>query len=264
VRTPIVVQHNKSTPTGAAHSFSLRCPTCGAWLPRQQPIRADMARSLISTLPTAQVFFFDRASRGALALAECAKAEGAVIVFEPASARSATVFTDALRLADIVKYSHDRLPNLFDRPGKRHQVLEIETLGEAGLRYRARLKSATQVGFLPAVATKVTGDAAGSGDWCTAVLLDTILREGRTELCNISAQALERALRCGQAAAAWNCWYEGARGGMYQVAPSDFRSVVSRLLERPDEITGRTIRSSYRRPRTRRAEQVCTACAGGG
>jgi sugar/nucleoside kinase (ribokinase family) len=54
-------------------------------------------------------------------------------------------------------------------------------------------------------------DAAGSGDWCTSGLLDKLAR-GLSWAEEASAEQLREAVRHGQALAAWNCGFEGARG----------------------------------------------------
>lgn len=41
---------------------------------------------------------------------------------------------------------------------------------------------------------------------------------------------LQDALRFGQALAAWNCGFEGARGGMYNVDKKQFESGVRQIM----------------------------------
>ncbi len=74
-------------------------------------------------------------------------------------------------------------------------------------------------------------DAAGSGDWCTAGLLNKLARGGLAALKKATSEILRQALRYGQAVAAWNCSFEGARGGMYEVDLATFHRQVERILE---------------------------------
>ena len=46
------------------------------------------------------------------------------------------LFTEALSLCHIFKYSQDRITNVNELRGNKQPSIEIETLGSAGLRYR--------------------------------------------------------------------------------------------------------------------------------
>ena len=238
---PIIVQRNKVRAEGGfVHSFSFRCPQCRRYLHGYSPVRIDSANLVLKVLPPPSVFFFDRPSPGNLPLARQAAAQGALVVFEPSSTGKGSAvkhFREALTLAHVLKYSNGRLPGLADDPGfSRAPLLEIQTLGESGLRYRRALSEGGSSDWvtLPAFPTIVTGDGAGAGDWTTAVALHLLQVGGRCQpssLRGILKDELEAALNAGQAAAAWNCQFEGARGGMYQQ-----RSALSEFVER---LTGR-------------------------
>jgi fructokinase len=73
-------------------------------------------------------------------------------------------------------------------------------------------------------------DSAGSGDWCSAGIISVIGANGVEGLSSLSLDGLTRALRFGQALAAWNCGFEGARGGMYAVAKSAFKKSIAGIL----------------------------------
>ena len=53
-----------------------------------------------------------------------------------------------------------------------------------------------------------------SGDWCTAGLLAKLAAGGQERMRGAGAEGVREALRYGQALAAWNCAFEGARGGI--------------------------------------------------
>src|SRR5205823_12351779 len=112
-------------------------------------------------------------------------------------------------------------------------LLEVETLSSDGLRYRSRLPKyrTSRWQQMGAFKPDAVRDAAGSGDWCTAGLLDRLARGGQRGLRSASAEVLQDALRYGQALASWNCGFEGARGGMYQVDKPTFERQVGRILQ---------------------------------
>jgi fructokinase len=236
--TPIIVERIARTATGEPyHSFSWRCPGCGAHLPGYKPLLAGPAQELAGRLPATQVFFFDRVSRAALHLAKAASERGAVVMFEPSSVGHPNLFREAWQLAHVVKYSHERLRDIADLEWEQSEragvLLEVETLGADGLRYRSRLPKGRTNGWRPlnSFKTETFKDAAGSGDWCTAGLLDKLARSGLVGFQATVGEELQDALRYGQALASWKCGFEGARGGMYQVDKLTFRRQVERILK---------------------------------
>lgn len=235
--TPVIIHKITSTKSGEpSHSFSWRCPICGAHLPGYKPVLASAAERLAETLPGPSVFFFDRVSRGSLVLAEHVSATGGVVMFEPSGVNDPELFKEAWRLSHIVKYSHERLRDIADveLSHKDHAgvLLEIETLGQKGLRYRSRLRDFDSAAWHTASAFAVANlrDSAGAGDWCTAGIVSRIARKGIAGLRRISAATMRAAVNYGQALAAWNCGFEGARGGMYEVTRHEFESQVERIL----------------------------------
>src|SRR2546426_1446965 len=177
VRAPIILQRNQHNPAGGfRHSFSSWCPCCQRPLPGYATISEDQARSVIDRLPLCQVFFFDRASPGNLILARSAVSSGALVVFEPSGIGTGAAekhFREAITLAHVLKYSRARLQDFADNEKNlpRTALLEIATLGEAGLRYRTAglIGGRSEWRLLPAFSINVTGDTCGNGDWCTAV-----------------------------------------------------------------------------------------------
>ena len=72
-------------------------------------------------------------------------------------------------------------------------------------------------------------DTCGSGDWCTTGLIAKAAYGGRKGLCRAGAGGVRAALRYGQTLAAWNCGFEGARGGMYSVSREAFGDQIASL-----------------------------------
>ncbi len=247
--TPIIIERIRETNDGQRyHSYSLRCPCCGSYLPGYKSIRGRDTNSLTQGLDGYQVFFFDRISRGTLNLAAHSLQRGAIVVFEPSGVGDPRLFREAWELAHIVKYSNDRLRDLADLDLKssvrNRLLLEIETLGASGLRYRSSLAGAspTRWNNLEAIPSPSFKDAAGSGDWCTAGVLHKLARGGLAAFRRVKPERLKDALRYGQALAAWNCSFESARGGMYDSSRLRFDRQIRALL------SGKTIRIATDKP----------------
>ena len=75
-------------------------------------------------------------------------------------------------------------------------------------------------------------DAAGSGDWTTAGLINCLGRCRASRFAQLDERALSTAFKQAQAMAAWNCQYEGARGGMYASSRASLETFVASALDR--------------------------------
>ena len=261
---PIIVQNIRRNDRGEVkHSFSWTCPVCTATLPRYRPVHASAARAIASNIERPSVFFLDRVSRGSLLLAKESIQRGAVVVFEPSSIGDRSLFLEALNLAHVVKYSSDRLGHACNLIEGIECLLQIETLGKAGLRYQSRLKQCSTRGWVmvPGYAIPGVRDTAGAGDWTTAGLIDCFARLGFADLDTATPEDLQHGLAYSQALAAWSCLFEGPRGAMYAVGRETFLSTVasiySKEFERAPTTTPPVISSSVS------FELVCPACASG-
>ena len=231
--TPIIVQEIRRGQDGRSkHRFSWSCPYCGKWLPPFKAITVDAVERIKPVLAGASVFFLDRLSRATLTLAAEASACGAVVVFEPSSKARDKLMAEAIALAHIVKYADDRLAGICGVMADDSAVLlEVQTLGEQGLKYRHRLgRGASNWMHLKALPSPRHADACGSGDWCTAGLIAKAAVGGQEGLRHAGARGIRNALRYGQALAAWNCGFEGARGGMYAVSRDAFKDQITNLI----------------------------------
>ena len=230
--TPIIVQEIRRSVNGQpTHRFRWACPHCGHWLPRYRAVTLRGATSVRPHLSGARLFFMDRLSPAALDLAREAAARGAVVVFEPSSRTDDRLLDIALGIAHIVKYADHRVAlRASTRPGP-SVLLQIETMGPRGLRYRSWLPQAKTQRWehLDSVKAPFVADTCGAGDWCSAGILASLATEGQEGLTKRSASQLELALRYGQTLAAWNCGFEGARGGMYAVDRVSFEKQVRRI-----------------------------------
>lgn len=232
--TPIIVQQISRGQDGRPkHRFSWSCPHCGQWLPAFKAITVAAVEAVKPALADASVFFLDRLSRATVTLAAEASARGAVVVFEPSGKATDKLMAEAIALAHVVKYADERLAGVDGVMAEGSAtLLEVQTLGEHGLKYRHRLGGGLSNWIhLGAVRAPRLADTCGSGDWCTAGLIAKAATGRQAGLRSASPSDLEAALRYGQALAAWNCGFEGARGGMYIVERDTFETQISRLLK---------------------------------
>lgn len=258
--TPIIVQRITRDAEGRVHhSFSWRCMDCGARYPGYKPELLSVAEAIAPKLKSVSVFFFDRVSAAAISLAKAAAESGALVMFEPSGIGNPMQFRQAWKVSHVVKYSHDRLsefPEIDQEPNPR---LLIETLGKAGLRYRWS-KSGIRLGTWTeskAFQVECVKDTAGSGDWCTAGLLSKVASSGFSGFSQLTDLQVFEAIRYGQALAAWNCQFEGARGGMYAVSKSQFQKQVSELLSGSGKVIPLSATANVR---TTDTSGVCKVC----
>jgi len=178
-----------------------------------------------------RVFFLDRVSPGGVELAEAAAKRGAVVYCEPSGMGEPSLFRRLLKVTHILKYSHERAMHLGDLISSASPLLEIQTLGRGGLRYKP-VVFGEDCGWRELDAFPVTQfkDSSGAGDWCTAGVIHALCQRGLSGLREATHGQLIEALSFGQALAAWNCRFEGARGGMYLRNREDFQSEIGNIL----------------------------------
>jgi sugar/nucleoside kinase (ribokinase family) len=232
IQTPIVIQRFVKDKAGRqTHRFSLTCPECGNRLPRCRALTFGQADSVIAKSGTPKTFYFDRVSPAALKLAQWAKEQGALVVFEPSSIGDERQFRKAVDVCHLLKYSHDRLGHLRDLGEAHSPRIIVETLAEEGLRVRWR----GHWSELAAFQAPWFRDGAGSGDWCTAGLIHRLGSKGAAVFDTLQKPALLAALRFGQALAAVNCGYEGGRGAMLALTRDKLAVALTKLATRkPD------------------------------
>lgn len=262
--TPVIVQRIKKDEAGnVSHRFSMRCPQCRSYLPQWRSVTSSAAMDIKDLMPEADVFFFDRTSRGILDLAAAAGDAGALVVFEPIGIANQRHFREAIELADIVKFSSDRL-NISQvlRP-KDKPLLAVQTLGGRGLRYRCQLAHYETAAWheISAIPVKNIRDSAGAGDWCTAGIIHAIHRFSDEPKTYLKKGELLDALRFGQTLAAWNCLFEGARGGMYELSKAKLPKSLAAITANRAQDSGQEIHNP-KRSHDEDAYQ-CTQCSSG-
>lgn len=258
--TPVIVERITRGRNGIPrHSFSWRCPSCGVPFSAFKPVLASSAADIAPHLGGASVFFFDRATPGSLVLARACADAGALVMFEPSGIGNPVVFRQAWQVAHVVKYSHERLAELPEMQLDAGPRLQIETLGEGGLRYRLPgPRGGGRWMHLDAFPVEELRDPAGAGDWCSAGFISLVGEKGLNGFLKFSDTELRSALRYGQALAAWNCGFEGARGGMYAVDQITFSRQVQNILDNRSDSPIPINAASSRRSNP--VKSVCAAC----
>jgi fructokinase len=259
-RTPVVIQEVVIDSRGRRrHRFSRECPVCGAAMPTYRPLLVTEVAGIAPELPPHQFFFFDRVAPGPLELAQKSRQQGALVIFEPSGIRDDRLFVECLKVAHIFKYSRERLTDLDAFVTTAPVPLEIETLGLEGLRFRLRrLGRLGAWHHLPAIPSVSFRDSAGSGDWCTAGVMARLATSGDPLGQLLESDSLIDALRFGQALAALNCSYDGARGLMYAMGRAATLRVAERLA---GDGLARLPQERAPRSPTRRSTRACVVCA---
>lgn len=260
-RTPIIIQMSRLGRNGRrTHSFSWSCPHCGSQLPRHRKLQNTLASEIQDDLPGASVFYFDRVSEGTLSLAQYYREMGALIVFEPSGLGKENHLRKAISLTHILKYSRQRISGLTASLGNIFVPLEIETLGEKGLRYRKR-ENARILGkwrHLPAYEVSCLADEAGSGDWCTAGIILSLGDKAEKSLRFMGNTSVSRALDIGQAFAAINCCFPGARGAMYTLSSGEVMDFVLGTIRGKQVPKKPKMKNPATLPKLLRT--ICTSC----
>jgi fructokinase len=226
--TPIIIHRILKDKLGTPkHRFEFRNPEDGSYLPSYKPCLAKSVPSIVIQSPKPNIFFFDRINRASIDLAKEYKSKGAIIYFEPSSAKDVNGFRKCLEIADVVKFSEDRIPEYDSLQPIATTKLEIQTLGAKGIKYRK--KGASKWIFVSGYAIENVIDSAGAGDWFTAGFLYWLFRR-KVDISKIPNELLLEALNFGQVSGSLNCTFEGARGLMYNVNRNDLVLLIEHLV----------------------------------
>jgi fructokinase len=234
--TPIVLEKISLSKNGVPkHRFLWNCPDCSSYFPPYKALLRTQIDHLERAVDIPQVFFTDRVSRATVALAKYFRTKGAIVLFEPSAAGEPKLFREMLNICDVLKYSAQRARSLSELLREHRAWLEIETLGEDGLRFRTQ-KSFQSWQMVPSFEVRIK-DTAGSGDWTTVGLISTLFTSGRRSLKQYNKRDIVEALTHAQALAAMNCQFEAPRGAMYQLSQSRFLEVLGGVeANRPEAL----------------------------
>lgn len=226
--TPIVLEKIQLSKNGIpTHRFLWNCPDCSSYFPAFRAVLRTQVEYLKEVMTCPDVFFADRASRSTIELARHFGKKGSLVYFEPSAAGDAKLFREMLQVCDVLKYSAQRARSFSELLREHKAHLEIETLGEEGLRFRTRRAFASWHS-IPAYEVKVK-DTAGSGDWTSVGLISDLFATGKRGLQTASKQDIACSLEHAQALAALNCQFEGPRRAMYHLTCSRFIEAVAAL-----------------------------------
>jgi len=237
--TPIIIQRIKKDKKGnPIHNFQFKNPDTGDWLPSYKPVLVSEIESIINKSPKPLVFYFDRVNRSSINLAKYYKDKGAIIFFEPSAMKERKQFEECLNIADIIKFSNERIKNYSSIYPNQRVPLEIETMGKDGLRYRFdhQLKS-TKWTTISSYNISYVVDAAGSGDWFSAGVISKLAKSGSKGFQNHKEDSIKKALKYGQALGALNCFFDGARGLMYSLDKNQIERLVKKIQRSKTPIT---------------------------
>jgi fructokinase len=182
----------------------------------------------------------DRLSRASLKLAEITAANGGIVFFEPSSISDPKYFHEAINIAHIVKYASQRVTRSDEGICNKSKsvLLEICTHGENGLEWKYNKDGKWgKWHHMKAFSAHNIADTCGSGDWCTAGIISKICHQGTTYLKDLLQTDLVQAFKYSQILAAWNCRFEGARGGMYSVSKKNFIKTINEFFSKGPEVS---------------------------
>lgn len=239
---PVIVERLRLDSAGIPfHSFSFACPFCGERLPSYQPVTISSLQEHMKEILENDVLFVDRASPGAVEVARQFREAGKVVFFEPSSSKIDHLFHKMLAVSNIVKYSHERFPELEETAWPTVRMLELQTLGRGGLRFRYRQKGSPSSWYhLHAPKRESVVDTCGAGDWATAGLVELTCQNGLSQLQSLTKARVLEALTFAQKLGSWNCGFAGARGAMYAMSKPELLREI-RALAPPSILTMPTI-----------------------
>ncbi|MGI8583301.1 MAG: hypothetical protein ACR2KX_13965 [Chitinophagaceae bacterium] len=235
--TPIIIHRIlKDKEHNIKHRFEFKIPGTTKWFPGYKSVLKLQVPGIIDLRESSNVFYFDRVSRAAIDLAKHYKESGSLVFFEPSSYKEDKQFVEAILLADIIKFSSDRMRNYSEKFPEKQAFIEIETLGSEGLIYRTKKSNKYDWTFLPAIKLSKIADSVGAGDWCSSGIIHFLGRNGSHSLKNSTIDDIENALEFGQLLGAMNCLFEGARGLMYNLDVPSINAYFSRLQKKDENL----------------------------
>lgn len=204
------------------HSFYTTCPYCGKKILSLKLPSASDVQTIKDRFEDIDVFYCDRTSSGIRYLISMISSQNGIVIYEPNSARNLKGLIETSAMADILKFSKDRIPiSVAERIRTECQKLKliISTDGARGLSFSYRTISGEMSPWttLPSIFSGPVIDTSGAGDWLTAGFLSELLRDrdslslGRLSDAKEIASMLNRGMRYSQLC----CAAIGAQGVFY-------------------------------------------------
>jgi fructokinase len=216
-----------------SHEFLSHCPICSAAFGAVPPPHFSQIEASVETTSGAtNLFLADRANELTLSMAKYTKEQGGLFLFEPGYiSRNREIVEEMLRLADILKYSHELDWGQEGDKLRRFAAYEnlkiiIETRGGSGtLFYMGNRRHSLATEPLSFVR-----DAAGAGDAFTAGFLVGLGQEGLRKLGKLDPSSVERAIQRGQALGALTCLYVGSKGILVALERDQIQRYIDEIL----------------------------------
>ena len=168
--------------TDFEHNFYTTCPYCGKRiLSLKLPSTSDV-QIIEDQFEDIDVFYCDRTSSGIRYLMSMIRSHNGIVIYEPNSSRNLKGLIETASMADILKFSRDRIPiSVADRIRIECNNLRliITTDGPRGLSFSYRTISDEMSSWisLPSVFNGPVIDTSGAGDWLTAGFLSELLQD---------------------------------------------------------------------------------------
>lgn len=221
VETPMIIEEIRES----GHRFHFRCPICGRRFAKYRPFPSNQIDLLVELVKECKVFYFDRANAATVRLAREFRATERLVVFEPSTRGHASLFDQAVEVANILKFSSERAHAFMSRlPRTSKNQLRIITDGANGTVVEFEDRSTE----MPAFGVDAI-DTCGAGDWTTTGILAGL---GQTATEQLNFDEATEAVRFGQALAALSCAFPGARGMAKACSRTDVIRETSALLNR--------------------------------
>jgi len=218
ISTPIILEQISKK----GHNFKFKCPECNTKYPRNRVLPKWIVEDIVSNLPKVKVFYFDRLSKSLLSILQCLD-EDVIVFFEPHRVSKINLFKKVLKYVDIIKYSKDNISEI----NLEHNILlEIQTMGDKGLLFK-HLPTSQDWRKVSAYTTSSIVDAAGSGDWLSAALIDQLGRNN-DNLRDLDISTLLQYFDYGLRLSALNCQFEGPRSVMYTIGKQFFSDLMTK------------------------------------
>jgi sugar/nucleoside kinase (ribokinase family) len=230
--TPIIIHRILKDKAGnPKHRFEFKDPETKEWLPSYKPVLSKKVIDIAQKLSfTPNVFYFDRVNRASINLAKLYNSEGALVFFEPSSMGDNKLFMEAASASHIIKFSSDRISNYRKLFKKSIATLEIETLGAKGLKFRySKNKNSESWHAIDPIKVDNLIDFAGAGDWCSAMVINLLGKAGKFGFQKKNISDIISALYQAQHLSVLNCFFDGARGIMYNLEINRVKSFLTIL-----------------------------------
>ena len=228
INIPIIIQQNNLPELGEVkHQYKFTCLKCASPLPKYSSVPVKNIERFIQNGKIPKVYFLDKVSKSSILMAEYYKNFGTLIYFEPSNKDKEELFVKALGLADIIKYSSDRLRDI--EVPSRKDVLIIETQGEKGVKFRYKSFEWIHIDGFYLDSIK---DTSGCGDWFSAVLIHELLFNQKHHIYEVDLEELILLIKKSQSFSALNCLFEGARGMMYSLSLEQMYNLTEKLRNR--------------------------------